>query len=135
MVDTKHKVCAYPGCSLLPSMNDSTSRAKRKKGSAASRASNLRAVYCVSHAPEDSVNVTGSRCLHPGCSVQRTFGLEGAKEGALFCAKHRSRDMSDVRNPRCHVHGCVSQPRYGREGDPRASFCLRHAEPDMVDIR
>lgn len=91
--------------------------------------------YCAAHAPTGSVNVVAVRCRHSGCSVQPSFGREGAGELAIFCARHRKQGMTDVRNPRCLAGGCVAQPRCGKEGDRRPTFCLRHAEPGMVNVR
>lgn len=131
MVDTKHKTCAHPGCSLFPCMTGPGSAPDRDK----TRGTKRKAVYCVSHAPEGSTNVTARRCRHPGCNVQPSFGLEGSGGGSLFCAKHRKRGMTDIKNRRCHVPGCVSQPRCCMPGDPRPTLCLRHAEPGMVNVR
>ncbi|CAM9181478.1 unnamed protein product, partial [Hapterophycus canaliculatus] len=92
--------------------------------------------FCAAHAPTGAANVTASRCRYPGgCPVQPYFGREGGGQGAEFCAQHRRRGMTDIRNPRCVAVGCAAQPRCGREGDPRPRFCLRHAEPDMVNFR
>lgn len=196
MVDTRHKTCMHPGCTLFPCMSavappppspvpasDSTSHhnnttnnnnhngkratatrraAKKKKGTFNVNAgpsdrrtvgndgdgdgddddhdTNTAAIamparYCAAHAPAGAVNVAASRCRHPGCSVQPSFGREGAGEPASYCARHRKRGMTDVKNPRCLARGCVAQPRCGRPGDSRAGYCLRHAAPDMVNVR
>eukprot|EP00903_Cladosiphon_okamuranus_P012092 g11351.t1 len=92
--------------------------------------------YCALHAPAGAVNVTAGRCRHPGgCPVQPCFGYEGAGQPAEFCARHRKKGMTDVRNPRCSKRGCTAQPCCGNKGDPRPRFCLRHAEPDMINFR
>lgn len=93
------------------------------------------AKYCAAHAPRGSVNVVAMQCRSLGCSKQPSFGREGSGEPAMFCARHRKRRMTDVKNPRCWTFGCVAQPIFGREGDPRATKCVKHAEPDMVELR
>lgn len=142
MVDTKHKTCAHPGCPLLPSMGVAVDQdtvntipASGQRSTSTLRSGKASARYCAAHAPEGSTNVTARRCRHPGCNVQPTFGREGAGEAPSFCARHRKPGMTDVLNPRCHARGCVAQPRCGRVGDPRPTFCLHHADPDMVNVR
>ncbi|CAM9835595.1 unnamed protein product [Scytosiphon promiscuus] len=149
MVDTKHRTCLHPGCTRFPSKSGGTV-ASTTTTSAPSSPTKLAAAetamptagatgparYCALHAPAGAANVTAARCKHPGgCSVQPCFGREGGGKGAGFCARHRRRGMTDIRNPRCVAVGCAAQPRCGREGDPRPQFCLRHAEPDMVNFR
>lgn len=156
MVDTRHKTCLHPGCTLFPcksaspvnsTKTETTATATAKDdGTAPASAAHPRpdeedaskagpARFCAAHAPEGSANVAVRSCRHPACSVQPSFGWEGGGGAAAFCARHRKRGMTDVRNPRCRATGCVAQPRCGREGDPRPTVCLRHAEPDMVNVR
>lgn len=153
MVDTKHKTCAHPGCTRLPSKSPppavtvaaSSPKSDRNCSGlgAENKASNRPQqpqrqpppIFCAAHAPKGSTNVTAPRCREPGCDVQPSFGREGAGEPPAFCVRHRKRDMTDVRNPRCRADGCVAQPRCSWEGDSRPTFCLRHADPDMVNVR
>ncbi|CAM9845306.1 unnamed protein product [Ectocarpus sp. 13 AM-2016] len=147
MVDTKHKTCLHPGCTRFPSKSGAVATTKSQPseentetagggGAATAAAHPGPARYCAAHAPAGATNVTASLCRHPGgCSVQPYFGREGGGQQPEFCALHRKPGMTDVRNPRCAAVGCTAQPRCGREGDPRPSFCLRHAAPDMINFR
>ncbi|CAN0561201.1 unnamed protein product, partial [Ectocarpus sp. 12 AP-2014] len=43
--------------------------------------------------------------------------------------------MVNVKAPRCREPGCTRNPVYGHAGDPRATFCLSHKSPLMVDVK
>ncbi|CAN0456219.1 unnamed protein product, partial [Laminaria digitata] len=161
MVDTRHKTCLHPGnantittttttptpnttptpITTTPTTTTPTTATTTTTPPTATTTIDTTpadpgpARYCAAHAPKGSINVAASRCRHPRCSVQPTFGRAGGGEPAAYCARHCKKGMVDVKNPRCIARGCMSQPSCGMKGDPRPTFCLRHAAPSMVNVR
>lgn len=86
--------------------------------------------FCRHHAMKEMVDVRNTRCGHPGCSTQATFGRIGSKI-AQFCSSHAAQGMINVKSKRCGAHrGCNTQPKFGVVGC-KPEFCAVHAKRGM----
>lgn len=52
------------------------------------------------------------RCVHQGCNVRPSYGVEGTKK-AEFCSQHAREDMVDVISKRCGHQRLQKKSSYG----------------------
>eukprot|EP00903_Cladosiphon_okamuranus_P016606 g15319.t1 len=109
--------CDKEGCKLRPTFGVDGTRL---------------AQFCLSHKPDDFVNVLAKRCNGEGCRHQPSFGMP--RGAPVRCAKHRSDGMVNLSSRKCVFPGCRVVPSFAKPGTRRASTCSAHRGPGEVDI-
>ena len=110
----KDKKCIEDGCKKTPSFNYLGSKGL---------------LYCKTHAKENMINISSSKCITSGCIKHRLYGLpEGKPE---YCRIHRIKGMIEIYKKKCEEKECLVIPSFGFKGD-KVRFCVNHAIENMV---
>ncbi|CAM9412668.1 unnamed protein product, partial [Ectocarpus sp. 8 AP-2014] len=88
----RQRYCQEDGCTTWPSYGD---------------VRNKKAEFCSKHSKPGMINVVSTRCGHPRCMKQPSYGNHGMKPE--FCSQHSQQGMVDIVNPRCGHPGCTKQ--------------------------
>lgn len=112
------KTCLHEGCTTRPTYG--------KKGGTRKDAE-----YCVTHKPEDYVNVVNKTCLHEDCTTRPTYGRLFKQK--VHCAKHKKNNEYKNNSPICEYDGCNNRACYS-EIDNYPIRCEVHMKDGDMNV-
>ena len=100
-----------------------------------------RASRCAIHKINGMIDIFNSKCIHPGCSKQRTHNfinfdevddINRRKQRPIYCAEHAEDGMINLNVNHCYFSNCLKIASFNYPGERKAISCKEHIKEGMV---
>lgn len=91
-------------------------------------------IQCIDKPPTSPARPHHSRCEHPECHRQPTYGNKGDKR-PRFCSTHKLAGMYDVIARRCEQEGCMTRAAFNFHGQKAVKYCAAHKLEGMENLK
>ena len=100
-----------------------------------------RASRCAIHKINGMIDIFNSKCIHPGCSKQRTHNfinfdevddINRRKQRPIYCAEHAEDGMINLNVNHCYFPNCIKIASFNYPGERKAISCKEHIKNGMV---